>query len=44
MKDIENRYDTSKDRTYINTKIWLTNIVKTARLVLQMLFVAYIIG
>jgi hypothetical protein len=38
------RADISKDRTYIQTKIWVTNIVKTIRIIFQMVFVAFLIG
>ena len=33
LKDPNMRIDTSLDRTYVQRKIWIVNIVKTLRLV-----------
>jgi ABC-type phosphate transport system permease subunit len=44
LDDQAMRNDTIIDRIFIQRKIWITNIVKTLRLILQMLFVAFIVG
>ncbi len=44
LNDPELRDDIFTDRTYIQRKIWFINIVKTLRLIFQMLFVAFFVG